>query len=403
MIDSLKGIFHRLIAEQQTLTFRYLYHSFTLNDRLISLIGPRGVGKTTLLLQIIKNQFADLQAVFYFSADHLYFNSNTLYQFIENLHRNEDITTFFIDEIHKYPNWEQEIKNIYDGFPKIKIVFSGSSSLDLVKGSYDLSRRARLETLQGLSFREYLNFKTNTDFEPIAFEGLLEKPLDYNNLLPNIPRIKSQFRDYLRAGYYPFFLEGEKPYYERILRVIEKTIYEDIAGFYNLKTQNLPIFKKILNYFSTIEPGSYSQHNLAKNLSIDDKTVAHYLSILESTGLIRAVYPYAKGNALLRKPEKIFLNNTTLSSAINSALGENQSIGLIRELFFLQSTYNAGIQLFHTTVGDYRTKTHGFEIGGKGKTGKQVKNADIPTFLVKDDILFASQKEIPLYLFGFLY
>lgn len=403
MLDSLKATFRRLIAAQQTQTYRYLYDRFSLDDRLIGLIGPRGVGKTTLLLQIIKNRFVDLQGVFYFSADHIYFNSHNLYQFIEDLYRNEDITTFFIDEIHKYPNWEQELKNLYDGFPKLKIVFSGSSSLDLVKGSHDLSRRASLNTLEGLSFREFLNFKTHSTFEAIDFDSLLENPLPFNSILPDIPKLKSHFKDYLQSGYYPFFLEGESAYYERILRVVDKTIYEDISGFYKLKTQNLPIFKRILNYLSTIEPGSFSHHNLAKNLIIDDKTAIHYLSILESTGLIRTVYPYAKGNQILRKPEKVFLNNTTLSSAINSALGENQSIGLIRELFFLQTTHNAGIQVFYSPIGDYRTKRYAFEIGGKTESTKQIKGSELPSFLIKDDIIFASKNEIPLYLFGFLY
>jgi uncharacterized protein len=403
MLDSLKGTFRRLIAAQQTQTYRYLYDKFTLEDRLIGLIGPRGVGKTTLLLQIIKNRFTDLQGVFYFSADHIYFNSHHLYQFIEDLYRNEEITTFFIDEIHKYPNWEQELKNLYDGFPKIKIVFSGSSSLDLVKGSYDLSRRARLHTLEGLSFREFLNFKTHRSLDAIHFEALLENPLGFNSILPDIPQLKNHFKAYLQGGYYPFFLEGESTYFERILRVVDKTIYEDISGFYKLKTQNLPIFKRILNYLSTIEPGTFSHHNLAKNLAIDDKTATHYLSILESTGLIRTIHPYAKGNQILRKPEKVFLNNTTLSSAINSALGESQSIGLMRELFFLQSTHNANIQVFYSKIGDYRTKEYAFEIGGKNKNNTQLKESDIPSFLIKDEIIFATKTEIPLYLFGFLY
>jgi hypothetical protein len=168
-----------------------------------------------------------------------------------------------------------------------------------------------------------------------------------------------------------------------------------VAAFYKLKTQNLPLFQKILNYFTTIEPGTYSLHNLAKNLGVDDKTVAHYLSILEATGLIRTVYPYAKGHQILRKPEKVFLNNTTLNCAINSALGENLSMGLIRELFFLQSTHNAGMQVFYSTIGDYQTKEYCFEIGGKNKTSKQMKEAILPSFVVKDDILFATKKEIP--------
>ena len=158
MINSLMLIYHRLI-EQVSMDFhRYLYTSFNANNRLTGLIGARGVGKTTLLLQYIKKHYPNLNDTVYVSADHIYFERVTLYEFIENLYLTEGTSIFFIDEIHKYANWNQEIKNVYDGFPNIRIVFSGNSSLDLVKGSYDLSRRSKLYHLAGMSFREYLNF-----------------------------------------------------------------------------------------------------------------------------------------------------------------------------------------------------------------------------------------------------
>jgi uncharacterized protein len=403
MLDSLKGTFTRLIHEQQSKTYRYLYPALSNKDRLVGIIGARGVGKTTLLLQYIKNHFPSLEGVFYFSADHIYFNSNTLYGFVEERVLTEGIHHFFIDEIHKYPNWDQELKNLYDGFPKLKIVFSGSSSLDLVKGTYDLSRRVKLYTLHGLSFREYLNFKTNSNYDAIDFKTFLEDPASFNEVISSIPLLKGHFKEYLQYGYYPFFLEGLDAYYDRILRIVEKTIYEDISKFYKLKTQNLAIFQKILNYLSAIEPGNFNTHNLAKNLSIDDKTGAHYLNILRETGLVRMVFPNAKGNQVLRKIEKIFLNNTTLSYAVNSALGENLSIGLVRELFFLQSIQNAHKNILYSEVGDYKTKDYLFEIGGKNKTRHQTRNATLPAWLVKEDILYATKHEIPLYFFGFLY
>ena len=168
MLNSLKMIYQRLLDEVSLEYHRFLYAEFKLNSRITGLIGARGVGKTTMLLQIIKEQF-DTKNTFYFSADHIYFEKSTIYEFIEQLYLTDGITNFFIDEIHKYKNWSQELKNIYDGFPAIKIIFSGSSSLDLIKGSHDLSRRAKLYHLPGMSFREYLNFRTNSKFTKIRF------------------------------------------------------------------------------------------------------------------------------------------------------------------------------------------------------------------------------------------
>lgn len=404
MLGSLKEIFMRLVRDQQMETVRYLFPSFSLENRLIGLVGSRGVGKTTLLLQTIKHSFPTLEGVFYFSADHIYFNSTTLYEFIVHMHEYEGVNVFFIDEIHKYKNWEQEIKNIYDSYQKIKIIFSGSSSLNLVKGSYDLSRRSKLYVLHGLSFREYLSLVPGYDVDKISFEYLLSEPSSCAKILLDIPDIKKHFKDYLHYGYYPFFLEsGREIYYERILRVVEKTVYEDIAGFYKLKTSNLHFFVKILNFLSSIEPGSYSQHNVAKNLGIDDKTVAEYVSILEATKLITTVKSYGGGSKLLHKTEKVFINNTTLCGAINSALGNDVSLGYIRELFFLQSVNNSNEQMFYSKIGDYQNKSFVFEIGGKNKKTHQLKNSDKQFYIIKDDILYASRLEIPLYLFGFLY
>lgn len=407
MIEFLNETAERLISSVQTETYRYLYPHFEINNRITGLIGPRGVGKTTLLLQYIKNHLYSTKKVFYFSADNIYFNSNSLLEFVSQLFREKGIDIFFIDEIHKYKfgDWSQELKNIYDAFPAIKIIFSGSSSLDLVHGSYDLSRRAKLYYLQGMSFREYLNFKNNSDIQPIPFAKLMEMYQSQNRMLSNIPMITGLFKEYLQRGYYPFFFEEDQDiisYYEKLSQVIEKTISEDIAQFYNLKTNYLAYLSKILNFLATIPPGEVNIHNLAKNLSIDDKTIFNYLLMLDKTGLIRIIYPYANGNPALRKPEKLFLNNTTLLASINYFLGRTIDKGALRELFFIQSLENAGISVFYSKEGDYRTEAFVFEIGGKNKTRKQIKNIS-NSFLIKDDILVSSRGEIPLFFFGFLY
>jgi len=402
MMKSLQLIYQRLLEEVSLEYYRFLYAQFTLDDRLTGLVGPRGVGKTTLLLQVIKNQFTDKSKVFYFSADHIYFDKVTLYEFIEELYLSEGIETFFIDEIHKYKNWSQELKNIYDGFPSLKIVFSGSSSLDLVKGSYDLSRRAKMYFLPGMSFREYLNIQTKSTIKKIAFDDLMENHQDYDNVLTGIPRIKGHFNEYLRQGFYPFYRENPLSYHEKILEVIDKTIYEDIAKFYNLKTANLHHFKKLLNFLASVPPGSISVHNLSKNLSIDDKTAANYLINLYETGLVNLIYPFEGGNQGLRRPEKIFLNNTNLQYALEGNIGTKIDVGTVRELFFIQAMTNAGKKVFHSKKGDYSIGDYTFEIGGKNKTTKQIQGLE-KAFLIKADILTSRRREIPLILMGFLY
>lgn len=394
-------IYRRLIDEIKLDHYRFLYHKIKLSSRITGIVGARGVGKTTLMLQMIKSQFLN-NAVFYFSADHIYFENTTLYEFIEDLHLTDGIEIFFIDEIHKYKNWNQELKNIYDGFPSIKIVFSGSSSIDLVKGGYDLSRRAKLYRLPGMSFREYLNFNTENKLNSISFENLMKNHQGYDKILSNIPKLKGHFNDYLRHGYYPFKEEDPLSYHEKILTVIDKTIYEDIANFYNLKTANLHNFKKILHFLTSILPGTLSVHNIAKNLSIDDKTVMNYLLNLSETGLINLIYPSEGGNQGLRRPEKIFLSNTNLQYAIEGIINNKVEVDTIRELFFVQATINSGKQVFHSKIGDYLVDGFTFEIGEKSKTYKQIKGQK-KAFLVKDNILTSRKTEIPLVFFGFLY
>lgn len=403
MKDLLRATFQRLLEAVQTKTHRYLYDQFNISNRLTGLIGPRGVGKTTLMLQYIKEHLLANDKVFYFSADHIYFNSVSILEFVGELYQLDGIDTFFIDEIHKYANWNQELKNIYDGFPSIKIVFSGSSSIDIVKGSYDLSRRAKLFHLHGMSFREYLNFSHHTAFEPISFDTLIEDYQAYSIKLATIPKVLGCFRDYLAYGYYPFVFEDRLSYYDKILMVIEKTINEDIANFYNLKTPNLVLFKKILNFLATIPPGQVSTHKLAQNLKIDDKTVANYVMILQEAGLVRLVYVNAGGSKLLRKPEKMFINNTTLLTALNSYLAPNAVEGTVRELFFLQSLADSGVDVYYGGRGDFLVNDVIFEIGGKNKDFAQLHGVSERAFLVKDGITVAGKDVIPLLCFGFLY
>ncbi len=404
MIDDIRRTYYRLLKNLEFNTFRYLYFSFSVTDRLTGLVGPRGVGKTTLLLQFIKNKINNPQDAFYFSADHIYFNQNSIWKLVQQLYDEEDIKLFFIDEIHKYPNWNQELKNIYDAFPQIKVVFSGSSSLDLVAGSYDLSRRAVIHYMKGFSFREYLNFSTDSDYKTVHFDDIIENPTGIAAEYSDIAKLKGHFKAYLHHGYYPFVLEAESKFFSRLDTIINKTIYEDIANYYSLKTNNLHYFKKILAFLATIPPGKTSINNLAKNLGIDSKTTLHYVHILHDTGLARILNTNQRGTKLLRAPEKIFLENTTLLQALCKGLGQQIDVGTQRELAFVNALTSAGKKIYCSKKhGDFTIDDIVFEMGGKNKTNRQIRNADKPAFLVKDDILSGGKRTIPLYLFGFLY
>ncbi len=401
-IDFLREIYHGLLNEVATDKHRYLFDQVDLNSRLTGIVGARGVGKTTLMLQLIKQKMPSGSKAFYVSADNIYFQENLLFEFIAYLYRYEGIDYFFIDEIHRYQNWNQELKNIYDSFPKIKVVFSGSSSIDLVKGSYDLSRRAKLHTLYGLSFREYLNFYCGQTQPTISFDNVINHPDKTANTISKTPMLLGHFQDYLAYGYYPYYQEDVQGFYDKVHQSIDKAVYQDIANFYQLKTQNLVYFKRILNFLATIPPGEFSVNNLAKNLQIDNKTAHFYLEILTEIMLIRVITIESGGNKLLRLPTKVFIDNTTLLTALNSYLGEDLAIGTSRELFFLQSVANANLSVFYSKMGDYVIEDHYFEIGGKHKSHRQIKGNQ-NAFVVKDGILHPSHKTLPLYLFGFLY
>lgn len=403
MINQLIATYKRLLDGTRHDHHRYLFETFRLSNRLTGLIGPRGTGKTTLLLQYIRDHIEDRDECIYVSADHIYFSGNLLLDFVQELYEDHGVRYFFVDEIHKYPNWNQELKNIYDSFPDIFTVFSGSSSMDLVKGSYDLSRRGVLFRLHGMSFREYLLFKGVADIPACSLDTLLKDRKEFEKKVAGIKRIKGLFKDYLGAGYYPFIMEGTQDYHQKILHVIEKIIFEDITNFYKLKTENLPHFKKILAYVATIPPGELNRNSVSKHIGLDNKTISNYLSILQETGLLELIPENKSGSAMLKSSEKIFLDNPDLYQCIAQEVGHPPNPGTLREIFFLKMMRNAGHTPCYSKTGDYDVNGTIFEIGGKNKSRKKLKHANVPSFVVKDDILYGSKRDIPLYLFGFLY
>jgi len=394
-----------ILLDKQDLAFkRFLFDKIDFKQRLIGIIGPRGVGKTTLILQYLKEKRYKDDSAIYFLADNVLFKKGDLLNLAQEFYLKHGGRLICIDEIHRYENWNQELKNIYDTLPDLKIIFSGSSSLNLIKGKYDLSRRGVIYNLPGLSFREYLSFMENIDIKSFSLNKLIK---DYKNISIDLIKTKNilkYFQEYLVQGYYPFYKEtGDRQlYFQQINNIIDKAIYEDIASFYNLKTQNLIIFKQILRFLATISPGEININKLANSLSKNYGTVAEYLDILEDTSLIRFLTNNKAGYSLIRHAKKVFLDNTNLLHTINKTIGKPIDIGTVRELFVLNQLQNAGHILTYAVCGDFSVNDFTFEIGGKNKDAEQLQNIK-KSFLVLDDIIVADKGKIPLFLFGFFY
>lgn len=382
---------------------RNIFKDITLANKITGIVGSKGVGKTTLLLNRVLSAGAEDHKALYVSADHLYFLENKLIELVGALYKETDVRLLCIDEVHKYSNWKQELKNIADIYRDFRILFSGSSAIDLIQGKYDLSRRATLHTLHGLSFREYLDFSLNISIKKLEFDELISNHIQFAQSL-NVPKILKHFREYLRIGYYPFFRElpQEREKFQAIENTTQKTIYEDIATLRLLKTPTLLLIEKLFKYVINSLPGELSAYKLAGVLNKDFESIKEYLHLLEQAGLIRFVYPRKSGKALLRHPTKTYPENTNLIYANYLTFNSDAATGKVRETFLVNHIQNAGLEIYYSDVGDFCVNNFVFEVGGKNKTKKQIKNQN-NAFILADNVLLGNQITIPLYLFGFLY
>jgi predicted AAA+ superfamily ATPase len=381
---------------------RFIYTKINWNSRLIGLIGARGTGKTTLLLQNIAEQDGDPDNCIYISADHIKVQAISLYDIAAQFYKLGG-KCLFIDEIHKYNRWQQELKSIYDSFPNAKIRFSGSSSLKLHLGKADLSRRAVFYVLPGLSFREYLEFIDALKFAAVSLEDILYSHGQYESqIVPELPILR-HFQRYLEHGVYPFFLEGIEEYTNKLGNVIEKVLYEDIVSTSNMNPTNVSILKKIIWLVATSQPFKPNMESISKNLGISKPSLYGYFDYLIRAGLLSGVMPEGSGAKLTRKPEKLYINDTNLLKAISGELRKEDPIGTIRETFVQHQLISAGLPVSIPTIGDFLVKhQYLLEVGGRRKKIKQIadkKNA----FIVKDDIDTGFGNIIPMWLVGFLY
>ncbi|MBN1907085.1 MAG: ATP-binding protein [Deltaproteobacteria bacterium] len=370
--------------------------------RLSGIIGARGTGKTTILLQRLVDEGESDNKHLYISADHIRVQALGIYEIASSFFKLGG-QSIFIDEIHKFNNWAQEIKNIYDAFPEAKIRFSGSSAIALQSGISDLSRRAVLYTLSGLSFREYLFFAEGIFSPQISLPVLLEKHFELAKGISEKGPILGYFRDYIDHGVYPYFLEGITEYLPRMLNILEKIFYEDIPSSIGVKTAYIPVIKRILWLVATSQPFTPNIEKMSRDLNISKEFVYIYLDALERARLLISLLPAESGYRLVRKPSKIYIENTNLLKALAGNIGIEAMRGILRETFFAQQIKGSGSTIAIPKKGDFLVDNkYLFEVGGRSKGRSQIEAQD-NSYIVKDDIEIGNQNVIPLWLFGFLY
>ena len=389
-MDTLLFRYHNLLKETDTSFLRYLHDIIPWNDRMIAIVGSRGVGKTTMLLQHIKLHLP-IDKTLYVSADDLYFSDHNLFDLARHFHQlgGEHL---FIDEIHKYANWSQELKNIYDAIPQLQVVFTGSSILDIYHGTSDLSRRVLTFTLNGMSFREYVAMKKSIQIPIYSLEDILQHKVSPVGL--DYPL--ATFHEYLRHGYYPF--SDNEGFELRLMNVVNRVIETDIPLYAKLNISSIVKLKRLLYVMAASVPFKPNISKLASILDISRETLNDYIEYMLRAKLINALRDATQGIRGLGKVEKIYLENTNLSHALTP----HPEIGNIRETFFLNQL-QVSHQVQAASHSDFLIDgSYTFELGGKNKNKKQIE--DIPNaFVVKDDIEYGAFYVIPLWHFGLLY
>lgn len=386
-MEVLHKIHEQLLKATKVGFLRYLHAQINWKNRLISIVGARGVGKTTLMLQYIKlNKQKD--QMLYASVEHLYFSNATLLDFADEF-CNSGGKVLLLDEIHQYKNWAREIKVIYDSYPELQIIVSGSSILEINQGNADLSRRVISYELKGMSFREYLNFTQKKKYNAIPLDKIHAKA----KIDIDIPL--KHFKDYLKQGYYPFLKEDQ--YHIRLQGIVNKIIDIDLVRFMDLKPHTAHKLKRLLSLVAQNVPFKPNMAKLSNLTEISRRLLPEYFNYMERAGLIKMYHTHGKSIRTLGKADKLYLNNTNLSYAISLT----PDIGSIRETFFISQLS----VLFDITLppkGDFLINEITYEVGGKNKDNKQIKGVE-HSYLVKDDIEVGYSNIIPLWHFGFLY
>lgn len=385
----------RQLVARTTLTYRrFLFDEIRWDWRLVGIKGPRGVGKTTLLLQRLSQEEKGI----YLTLDDLHFTAHNLRETVA-FFRSKGLVFFFLDEVHKYPDWSREVKNLYDFFPDIFIVFTGSSIIELSRQDVDLSRRAVLYELPGLSFREYLDLVGIGRFPAVTLPDIFSRHESIALDLSQQFRPLEHFHTYLRTGYYPFFLENRDLFLLRLKQVVRLVLETDLTAADGGRVQQIQRIGQLLQIIAESVPFKPNIQQLAGKVQLDRGTLLRYLQHLENARLIALLYPEGKTLSALQKPEKIFLDNPNLAFALRP---DEPDVGNIRETFFFNQTHFRQ-NVTYTDAGDFRLQKHWVvEVGGKTKSRTQI-NRVADSFLAVDNTELGLDKRIPLWLFGFLY
>ncbi len=400
MLQRLTEIHDRIVNLKIRSHKRYLYDEVNWSLNALCFYGARGTGKTTLMIQHYQEQYASVEKALYITADHVHVLSHGLYEVADTYFKSGG-QALYIDEIHKYPDWSVELKNILDVYSDKQIIISGSSTLDLRKSKGDLSRRIVYYELMGLSFREFLHLEKQIHLPAVTLKSLLKNHVKLASDIKNKCSILKEFSEYLTYGYYPFFLEGKKEYIERLQNVIEKVIFEDIVFSFNLSQPKIPVLKKLLWIIANSEPFVPNMERISKDLGISREYVYHYIEYLEKAGLIINLRKAGQGFNPMRKPAKIFLQNTGLIQALSEKSIE-QNKGSARECFIVNQL-SCKHQVTIPSQGDFLVDDqYILEAGGRNKDKKQIESL-ANAWLVLDDIEIGYQQTIPLYLLGMLY
>lgn len=383
--------YRNLLKNVDTTYIRHTHDTITWNDRLIAILGARGVGKTTLVLQHIK-LYEDVDTTLFVFADDLWFSTHSLVELAEIFYTNGG-KVLYIDEIHKYKNWSQEIKNIYDSYPQLKVRYTGSSILDLQRGSHDLSRRVLEYQMYGLSFREYVALKYGVEIPIHTLEQVLANKIEfpYADYRP-----VALFKEYLRSGYYPYFKDDG--YEVRLAKTINSIVEVDIPKFAELSVSTAEKLKTLLYIIAQSVPFKPNYSKIGRDLDMNRNAVADLMVWLDKADLINILRDDTEGYKLLGKVNKIYLNNPNSAYVLSD---EEPNVGNIRETIFfgwLRATH----KITASSAADFKVGKYTFEVGGQKKGQRQIKDID-NAFVVKDDIEYGHLNEIPLWAFGLLY